>query len=346
MVGIKLKPLLYTGIGYLGLSFGYAYTKRFYALRDRPPKYQDTPIPVSSDRHENILMKSARIALYLPISLFSKVLMHTANSITVYNSEQLLKALKREENQGLVTVSNHQTTIDIILAGCNSLKFRDLLFPSRYPYVMNAEEYAFKNKFRAYWASIIRLMPIRRGEGIYQIEMDDFINRVRGGNWVQIYPEGRTYQNGPYSDRAADGCYYTPSGRKSPPNRNLGPLKWGVGRLIAECEVTPIILPFYQLGFEYIQPQVEDRVCKQTLPVGGNHTTVVYGEPIHVDDLLSHYRPLIEKEDDPEKKKQLQLQLYKAITDRIDQKLEILEKECIIKDQIDRNQIKLAGRKY
>lgn len=109
---------------------------------------------------------------------------------------------------------------------------------------MNAEEYAFKNKFRAYWASIIRvrlllcvrmlqLMPIRRGEGIYQIEMDDFINRVRGGNWVQIYPEGRTYQvyslsrandaqNGPYSDRAADGCYYTPSGRKSPPNRNLG----------------------------------------------------------------------------------------------------------------------------
>lgn len=37
-------------------------------------------------------------------------------------------------------------------------------------------------------------MPIRRGEGIYQIEMDDFINRVRGGNWVQIYPEGRTYQ--------------------------------------------------------------------------------------------------------------------------------------------------------
>lgn len=32
----------------------------------------------------------------------------------------------------------------------------------------------------------------------------------------------------------------------------LGPLKWGVGKLIADCEVTPVVVPFYHRGMEEV----------------------------------------------------------------------------------------------
>ncbi|KAK8791093.1 hypothetical protein WA158_005724 [Blastocystis sp. Blastoise] len=346
MVGFKIKPLVYTGLGFIGVSFGYAYQKKFYSLKDRPLMYKDKSYPILNDKDENILMKTARLVEYLPICLASKILMHTSNSITSYNTQYLEQIFNRPKNQGVISVSNHQTTIDIMLACINGLPGKTLLYPSHYPYILNSEEYAFKNKLRAYFASIVRIMPIRRGDGIYQIELTDFTNKVKGGNWVHIYPEGRTYQSGPFCDRAADGCYYTPSGRHSPPNRKLGPLKWGVGRIISECEVTPIILPFYQLGLEGIQPQKENRVCVRALPFGGNHATIIYGEPIKVEDILSHYRPLVAEEQDPQKKIIIQEEMYKSITERIEQALEKLENECKQKEDADMKLIHLSGRKY
>ena len=37
-------------------------------------------------------------------------------------------------------------------------------------------------------------MPIHRGGGVYQIALDNFIQRIKYGDWGHIFPEGRTYQ--------------------------------------------------------------------------------------------------------------------------------------------------------
>ena len=49
-----------------------------------------------------------------------------------------------------------------------------------------------------------------------------------------------------------------------------GKLKWGVGKLIAHCPTTPIVIPFYHFGTENTYPQHKDtKVIKNTFPYLG-----------------------------------------------------------------------------
>ncbi len=58
--------------------------------------------------------------------------------------------------------------------------------------------------------------------------------RLQEGDWVHIFPEGT---------RTRDG-----SGR-------MGPVRKGVGRLVAACAVTPLVVPFVHAGMEEIMPR-------------------------------------------------------------------------------------------
>ena len=49
-----------------------------------------------------------------------------------------------------------------------------------------------------------------------------------------------------------------------------GKLKWGVGKLIAHCPTTPIVIPFYHFGTENTYPQHKDtKIIKNTFPYLG-----------------------------------------------------------------------------
>lgn len=71
----------------------------------------------------------------------------------------------------------------------------DLLNPRNCGYWNLArEDQTFETAPKAMICSLAKLMPIYRGGGVYQIALDNFIQRIKYGDWGHIFPEGRTYQ--------------------------------------------------------------------------------------------------------------------------------------------------------
>ena len=61
--------------------------------------------------------------------------------------------------------------------------------------------------------------------------MDFAVDRLNEGSWLHLYPEGKVNES----------------------KENMR-IKWGVGRLIWECKIPPIIVPIYHFGMDSILP--------------------------------------------------------------------------------------------
>lgn len=83
-------------------------------------------------------------------------------------------------------------------------------------------------------------------------------------------------------------------------------LKWGVGRLILESPVTPIVIPICHLGMDQVLPNEPPYIVKP-----GKRVTLRYGEPIDFSEMLAELRATNVNEVDARK----------AITDRIQDEL-------------------------
>lgn len=70
-----------------------------------------------------------------------------------------------------------------------------------------------------------KVVPIVRGDGVYQPVMNQMVDELNRGSWLHIFPEGGINME----------------------KKKLR-LKWGVGRLVADTDVTPIVVPFYHHG--------------------------------------------------------------------------------------------------
>lgn len=216
------------------------------------------------------------------------------NRITVYNKAVLHEAVeKRRKDQALVTVSNHRSCIDDpVLWGV--LKWQHLVTKNEVMrWALGASEICFTNNFYARFFGYGRVVPVVRGDGVYQPSMDFILKKLNNGGWVHVFPEGKVNET-----------------------KEDMRLKWGVGRLIAECRIVPLVLPMWHIGMDDILPN-----RRPYIPHVGKKVTLVIGKPIDFEYMMQQLRS----------KRNSPMEIRKAITDKIQEELKQLRiyTECI-----------------
>lgn len=133
----------------------------------------------------------------------------------------------------------------------------------------SASEVIFVNRPLATFWSLGKVVPIVRGWGVHQPAMNFLQSRLDAGGWVNVFPEGKV--NWPREDLK---------------------LRWGVGRLVADCKASELmVLPVYHHGMASVLPNPKMKGESQpVVPRLGNLVTVCIGQPINFAPLLAVLR--------------------------------------------------------
>ena len=109
--------------------------------------------------------------------------------------------------------------------------------------------------------SLLCALPITRGAGIFQPDLDNTLEFLaREHAWLHLYPEG--FVHPPDNPAEIQRC------------------RPGIGRLVAELPVAPVVVPIAHVGMELVKP------WGTWLPRVAQKVTVVVGEPIDVEALV------------------------------------------------------------
>ncbi|XP_052192947.1 uncharacterized protein LOC127801671 [Diospyros lotus] len=213
------------------------------------------------DAEEDSLVTRLLRALTVPlIGNACHIFMHGLNSVEIYGAEKLHWALlNRHDKQPLITVSNHVASVDDPLVIASLLPPSTLLNAHRLRWTLCATDRCFRNPVTSAFFRCVKVLPVSRGDGIYQKGMDMAISKLNHGGWVHIFPEG---------SRSRDG------------GRTMGSAKRGVGRLVLDADNIPLVVPFVHIGMQDIMP------IGAKVPRIGKTVTVLIGDPIYFDDLL------------------------------------------------------------
>lgn len=186
-------------------------------------------------------------------NVFLRLLSHT----TVQGAEVMERAMARPKDQPLITVSNHLAGVDDPLMLTALLPAKYVLKPEAVRWTMCATDRCFTSPLLSAFFRAAKTLPVERGAGLQQAGMRAAEQRLNAGEWVHIFPEGTRSKTGA-----------------------LGPIRKGIGRLVAACEVPPMVVPFVHAGIENVMPR------GAVLPRVGQHLRVIIGEPVPVADLL------------------------------------------------------------
>ncbi|XP_043711512.1 tafazzin [Telopea speciosissima] len=188
------------------------------------------------------------------------VFMHGFNHIQIYGGEKLHQALQqRPEGKPLITVSNHVASMDDPLVIASLLPPSFMLDAHRLRWTLCATDRCFKNPVTSAFFQCVKVLPVSRGDGVYQKGLDMALSKLNSGGWVHIFPEG---------SRSRDG------------GKTMGSAKRGIGRLVMDADTMPVVIPFVHTGMQDIMP------IGSSVPKIGKTVTVLIGDPIQFDDLL------------------------------------------------------------
>ncbi|XP_053394050.1 tafazzin-like isoform X2 [Mercenaria mercenaria] len=243
-----------------------------------------TPTPFKESR----LWRFSSSAVLLLVSVCSKVIFGL-NKPSVYRKEAFNRCVaKRPQSKPLITVSNHYSMIDDFLVSY-MLPWKQLRNRPSIRWLPGAKDVCCRTKPTSLFFQLGRVIPVVRGDGVYQHGMDFCASRLDEGEWVHIYPEGKVNTT-----------------------KDFMRLKWGVGRLIADSKVSPLVLPYWHLGMENMFP-----TKKPYYPRVGNKITVVFGEPIDFEEDLRQLR----------EQKKTEEEVRKYVTDKIQEVFAKLKSE-------------------
>ncbi|KAF9681560.1 hypothetical protein SADUNF_Sadunf05G0014300 [Salix dunnii] len=209
---------------------------------------------------ESVIIRMVQSVAVPLIGNMCHVFMHGLNRVQVYGVEKLHDALlHRPKNKPLLTVSNHVASVDDPFLIASLLPHSVLMDAQNLRWTLCASDRCFKNPVSSAFFESVKVLPVARGEGIYQKGMDMAIAKLNSGSWVHIFPEG---------SRSRDG------------GKTMGSPKRGVGRLVLDADTVPLVIPFVHTGMQEIMP------IGATLPRIGKRVTVLLGDPIQFDDIL------------------------------------------------------------
>ncbi|XP_044163309.1 tafazzin-like [Acropora millepora] len=211
---------------------------------------------------ENISWKIQSAVVLALVGISSKIYLECFNFVKKHNFEILENAGERPDEVPLVTVSNHTCCLDDpCLWGL--LKVRSLLNSrKKIRWTLGARELLFSTPLHSAFFSRGKIIPVVRGDGVYQQGMETALELLNDGQWIHVFPEGGVNVNDA-----------------------IKRLKWGVGRLIAEAKVTPIVIPFWHEGMDDVLPNHSPYI-----PRIMKRVTVLIGEPMEFTDTLREFR--------------------------------------------------------
>ncbi|TPX69813.1 hypothetical protein SpCBS45565_g02171 [Spizellomyces sp. 'palustris'] len=186
------------------------------------------------------------------VGAVAKLFLKTYTHLHTFNEHALLETILHQRHRPVITVGNHLSVLDDpMLWGI--LPWKLLTDQHRMRWSLGAKEICFGNRVTAWFFGSGRVIPIVRGDGIYQPAMDLAIQKLNKNGWVHIFSEGRVNQES-----------------------TMLPFRWGIARLIMELSQPPIVVPFWHKGLESVMPEN----TKFYFPRPNKEVILAFGEPI------------------------------------------------------------------
>jgi len=242
------------------------------------------PFPKSLD---GVFWRLSSRIIISAVGFISKFILSFLNTTHVFNRHVLIDSLdSRPAHVPILTVANHASCFDD--PGLWSvLPFRHVFNIDSIRWSLAAHNICFTNSVCSWFFARGKCIPVVRGGGVHQKAVDFSIQQLNRGQWVHIFPEGRVNEENQFIR-----------------------FKWGVGRIIAESNHMPIVIPLWHVGMDRVLPNVQPYRFKM-----GNNVVLNFGKPIDFNEVFQQAQNL----------KADEVLLRKMITDKIQNEMMILK---------------------